>query len=208
MPFCCFSRIIPHLLTCGGHTCGEHTCGGQVAHRVSFLPTSRTHAAGSGCRPTHGLCFPGQGESPRLRWAIRAPGLWLHLSRARTRACTGQVVHRVFFLPASRTHARLRRASRAPCLCSTFEPRTHAVLSGCKPTHGSCFSGRGKSPGASPTHRNARKAELCSLAFQAFPLSAGGLRPKGPLKPASSQKKGEISERVQTSPFAQKRLKS
>ena len=59
-----------------------------------------------------------------------------------------------------------------------------------------------------PTHRNARKAELCSLAFRAFPLPAGGLRPKGRTKPASSQKKGLISERAQASPFAQKRLKS
>ena len=38
-------------------------CAGQVALRVSCLPVSRTHAAGSGCKPTHGSCFPGQRES-------------------------------------------------------------------------------------------------------------------------------------------------
>ena len=63
---------MPPTLTCGEHTCGGHTCGGQNAHRVFFFPASRTHAAGSGCGPTPGSCFPGQGESPRLRRASRA----------------------------------------------------------------------------------------------------------------------------------------
>ena len=119
---------------------------------------------------------------------------------ARPRGCAGQfahtcgeqVAHRVFFFPAS---------------------RTHAVVSGCRLMPGFCFPGQGKTwllfpaPGRkpagqkpapniheyvkrgatrSPTHRNARKAELCSLAFRAFPMPAGGLRPKGPRKPASS----------------------
>ena len=50
------------------------------------------------------------------------------------------------------------------------------------------------------TFPNAQKRSkswsFAPLAFQAFPLSAGGLRPKGPLKPASSQKKGLIDLRA------------
>ena len=133
-------------------------------------------------------------------------------------AAARKAVHPVISLPA-----RLRRASRAPCLC--FRPVSHArdcfqvrararlLFSQTSRDPVSCSLRRGgnppgESPGASPTHRNARKAELCSLAFRAFPLSAGGLRPERPRKPASSERKGEIDERAQASPFAQKRLKS
>ena len=226
----------------------------------------------SGCRPALSFCFPGQGESPRLRrasrahlrWAIRAPCLWLcpashargwfHVqararllfSRADRKPAAAPSKSRTpavsnsrslsFSSPTSRTHAAafgvqartkllFSRAGRKPAAAPS-KSRTPAVgnsrslsfssprlartrlLSGCRPALSFCSPRQteilapvpcsreetqpSESPGASPTHRNARKAELCSLAFRAFPLSAGGLRPEGPCKPASSEKKGEI----------------
>ena len=115
---------------------------------------------------------------------------------------------------------RLRRARRVPCLCQhsashardCFRVRARAELlfsqTSRKPV--SCSLRRGGNlPGTNfheyakrgaertPTHRNARKAELCSLAFRAFPLSAGGLRPNGRLSRPAARKRGEISERAQ-----------
>ena len=80
---------------------------------------------------------------------------------------------------------------------SAFEPRTHAVLSGCVPALSSCFPGQGESPGASPTHRSARKAELCSFGFSGVSLICQRFAARRAAKPASSQKKGEIGERAQ-----------
>ena len=124
------------------------------------------------------------------------------MSKSRTCAghtCGGQVAH----APSRRRAVcvgRLVTRDAASCAADARKAvhpvfffaasRTHAVDFGCAPAHGSCFPGQGKSPGASPTHRNARKAELCSLAFRAFPMPAGDLRPERPRKPASSQKKG------------------
>ena len=131
-------------------------------------------------------------------------------------AAARKAVHPVISLPA-----RLRRASRAPCLC--FRPVSHArapaastlavsksravslsspclartrLFSSARPRTASVFpnkqgsrllfSAAGRKPAGrkpapnfheyakrgakrTPTHRNARKAELCSLAFRAFP---------------------------------------
>ena len=157
-------------------------CGEQVAHRVYGCAQSRTHAIGFRCVPAHDFCFPGQGESPRLRRASRAPCLWLR--------------------PASHARCCFRVRARAWLLFS----RAGRKLSFCSLQLGE--NPPGESPGASPEHRNARKAELCSFGFSGVSPPAGDLRPKGPRKPASSEKKGEIGKRAQASSFAQKRLKS
>ena len=189
----------------------------------------------AGRKPAPAPSTPAVGKSRTV--SISSPRL------ARTRGCAGQVALRVSFLPVSRTHARLRRASRAPCL---FLPRvSHAraaapgksrtvslsspclartrLVPGAGPHRASVFPGgekahllfpaAGRKPAVrkpvpnfheyvkrgatrSPTHRNARKAELCSLAFQTFPLSAGGLRPEGPLsRPAARKRRRAASGR-------------
>ena len=196
------------------------TCGGQFAHRVSFFSASRTHAAGSGCKPNAGLLFsragrnptscslrpggnpPGKspGASPTHRNARKAGALLLWLFG---RTCGGQFAHRVSFFPAS---------------------RTHAAGSGGKPTHGSCFPGRGeilppvpcgreetrraKAPAHPQRTETLEKAELCSLVFSSVSLISRRIAARRAVKPASSEKKGVSSLRAQASPFAQKRLKS
>ena len=90
--------------------CAGHTCGGQVARlrrasrapclflphvshaRVWFRVWAHTGLLFSRAGRKPGFCSLRPGKSPHLRWASRAPGL---------------------FFPASRTHARLRQASRA-----------------------------------------------------------------------------------------------
>ena len=166
------------------------TCGGQVAHRVSFFPVSRTHAAGSGCAPTPGSCFPGQGESPRLRRASRAPCLCLR--------------------PAPHARAPAVGNSRT-VFVAAFGPRTPAVLSGCKPTLSFYFPGRGESPppvpcGGEKTRRakaparpqrteTLEKLSSAPWLFKRFPCQPAvcGRRPR---KPASSAGKGEIGRRA------------
>ena len=142
---------------------------------------------------------------PAKRSALFVPALILARPRGcGGHTCGGQFAHRV---------------------CVFAQPRTHAVHSKCAPAHGFCFPGQGESltsvpcgrggnlpsksprqtsmntqnvgPPVPPTHRNARKAELCSLAFRAFPRQPAVCGPKGRTKPASSQKKGEIGERAQ-----------
>ena len=151
------------------------------------------------------------GQFARLRRAIRAPCLCFLPARARTRGCAGQIAHRV---------------------CISALPRTHAVLSGCAPAHGFCFPGQAESlhscslrPGENPpgetfheyakrgakrtpTHRNARKAELCSFGFSGVSLVSRRFAARRAVKPASSERKGVTGRRAQASPFAQKRLKS
>ena len=63
-------------------------------------------------------------------------------------------------------------------------------------------------PNVPPRTETPEKLSSAPLAFRAFPMSAGELRPEGPLKPASSEKKGVTGRRAQAFPFAQKRLKS
>ena len=139
------------------------TCGEQFAHRVCVFAQPRTHAAGSGCGPTPGFCFPGRGESPRLRrahlrWASRAPCLFLpRVSHARgwfrVRAHTGLLFSRAGRKPTSCSlrpgkSPRLRRASRAAApgksrsvsLSSPCLARTRLVPGAC-PHRASVFPG-------------------------------------------------------------------
>ena len=224
-----FSQI-PH--TCAAAPGKSRTCGEQVAHPVFFFPVPRTHAVLSECGPAHGSCFLGQAESLAPVLCAReetpgqrpAPNFHEYAKRGAERSPTHRnarkaelwsLAFRAFPMPAgglrpegplSRPAARLRRASRAPCLCfrpvshahGCFQVRAHAGLlfsqTGKKPNSCSLRPGRksaGQKPAPNfhkyakrgakrtPTHRNARKAELCSLAFRAFPMPAGGLRPKG-----------------------------
>ena len=137
----------------------------------------------------------------------------------RLRACGGQFAPPVCAFAQPRTHAVLFGCKPTPGFCACGEQdahrvfffsasRTHAAGSGCAPMLSFCFPGRGKSSGASPEHRNARKAELCSFGFSGVSLISRRFAARRAAKPASSQKKGEISERAQASSFAQKRLKS
>ena len=87
---------------------------------------------------------------------------------------------------------------------------------------GSCFPSRGeiqppipcgreetrraKAPARPPRTETLEKLSFAPWLFKRFPVSRR-FAAEWPLKPASSQKKGEISKRVQTSPFAQKRSK-
>ena len=63
-----------------------------------------------------------------------------------SRGCAGQVAHRAFFFPASRTPAHLRRASRAPCLCLHLSRARPRLVPCACPTPGFCFPRQGKSP--------------------------------------------------------------
>ena len=187
---------------------GSCTCGGQVARlrRAShapclFLPrVSHARAPAAGKSRSGFVSLPNRARTRFFPGACsRTAPVFPGGEKARAcggHTCGGQV-------------ARLRRASRAPCL---FLPRVshargffrvwaHAGLlfpqAGRNPTSCSLRPGGnppGKSPGASPTHRNARKAELCSLAFRAFPLSAGGLRPEGPLSRPAARGRGRSAK--------------
>ena len=142
-------------------------------------PLKPASSAGKGGEQPQGAGVPLRTET--LEKLSSAPGLF-------KRGCAGQVAHRVSFLPAS---------------------RTHAVLFGCKPTPGFCFPRQGKSSGASPTHRNARKAGALLLwLFGRFPYQPAVCGPKGRLSRPAARGKGVSSLRAQASPFAQKRLKS
>ena len=99
-------------------------CAGQVAHRVFFFPASRTPAAGSVCVPHAGLLFSRAGKKPAPAAGTPAVG--------NSRGCAGQVAHRVFFFPAS---------------------RTPAAGSGCAPTLSFYFPGQGESPPPVPCGR-------------------------------------------------------
>ena len=168
--------------------------------RTVFVPSpslARTRLFRGG-NPRRASVFPGREKA-------RACGeQFAHAPSRRRAVCNGRLVTRVAacnasaackavcpvcFFPASRTPAHLRWASRAPCLFllraaharSWFRVRARAEL---------LFFQAEKSPGASPTHRNARKAELCSFGFSGVSPASRRFAAEGPLKPASSQKKG------------------
>ena len=164
---------------CAGRLVTRAAAHSASAARKSVRPVclfaqSRTPAAAPGKSRTVSL------SSPRLARTRLVPGVGPHRApvfpgREKARGCAGQFAHRVCVFAQPRTHAHLRWASRAPGLClrpapharaaavsktrtvfvAAFGPRTPAVLSGCKPTLSFYFPGRGKSPGASPTHGNA-----------------------------------------------------
>ncbi len=131
-----------------------------------------------------------------------------------SRTCVEQVAHRV---------------------CSFAQPRPHAAGFGCGPNAGLLFSWAGKKlsfcslrpggslPGKSPrqTSMNTQnvgppvpqltetpeKLSFAPWLFGRFPASRR-FAARRAVKPASNEKEGESGERVQASPFAQKRLKS
>ena len=87
-------------------------------------------------RPGAGLSAPA-GSSPAMQLVVcRLPTKRFALSASSPRGCAGQAALRVCFFAQPRTHARLRRASRAPglFLCPTahargwFRVRAHAWL--------------------------------------------------------------------------------
>ena len=123
-------------------------------------PLKPASSAGKGGEQPQGAGVPLRTET--LEKLSSAPGLF-------KRGCAGQVAHRVSFLPAS---------------------RTHAVLFGCKPTPGFCFPRQGKSSGASPTHRNARKAGALLLwLFGRFPCQPAVCGPKGRVSRPAARKR-------------------
>ena len=157
-------------------------CAGQIAHPVFFFPASRTHVVLSKCVPTHGFCFPGQGKSPRLRRAIRAPGLCLHLSRARGS----------FWVQA---HAELlfSQAGRKPGFCSLQPGKSPRQISDLKRiTWGHPF------PNA---QKRSKKLSSAPWFFRAFPSSAGELRPEGPLSRPAARKRGRSAKGCRRPPL-------
>ena len=132
----------------------------------------RTHAVVSGCEPAHGFCFPGQAGAQLL---FPAAGRKPAPAAGKSRGCAGQI---------------------ASLVCAFAQPRTHAVLSGCVPTHGSCFPGQGgnlvsvlcswektrraKAPAHPQSTETPEKLSSAPLAFRAFPLPAGLVRPERP----------------------------
>ena len=118
----------------------------------------------------------------------------------------------------SQTGKGEREKEKAAHPVSSFaQSRTPAIDFGRRPALSFCFPGQGKclvsvpcgmeetrrakAPARPLTHRNARKAELCSLAFRAFPLSAGGLRPKGPLSRPAARKRGRSAKGCRRPPL-------
>ena len=121
-------------------------------------PAGRKQSHGRGqarkfpSRPERQMKRSLRGKKPnRKRRKIRGK------SPAHPRACGGhtcgeQDAHRVFFFPASRTHAAVSGCApaRGSCTCGEQDAhrvfffsasRTHAAVSGCAPTHGSCTCG-------------------------------------------------------------------
>ena len=92
-------------------------------------------------------------------------------------------------------HLRACGGQFAHLVCSFAQLRMHAVLSGCKPTLSFCFpkqagipspvlcggeeTRRAKAPAHPPHTETPEKLSFAPLAFRAFPMPAGGLRPKG-----------------------------
>ena len=180
----------------------------------------------AGRKPTS--CSLRPGKSPRLRRASRAPCLFLpHVSHARG-SFRVQAHAELLFSRAGRNPAPAVSKSRTVSLSSPRLARTR-FFPGVGPHRASVFPGKQKShllfpaPGRkpapnfheyvkrgakrSPTHRNARKAGALLLGFSSVSLTCRRFAAEWPRKPASSQTKGKISKRVQTSPFAQKRSK-
>ena len=135
-------------------------------------------------------CLRRQARHPRCSSVVRRP---LAPAVSKTRGCAEQFAHHVCTCTQSRTHAaRFRVCARAWASCFPGQAGSLAPVP--------CGQEQKPAPNfheyvkrgvkRSPTHRNARKAELCSLAFRAFPLSAGGLRPKGPLSRPAARERG------------------
>ena len=114
-------------------------CAGHITHPVCAFSQPRTHAAFFECapavsktrtrRPGAGPFFQ-TGASPALQLVMQRPPAKRFAqfmpapAVSKSRACGEQVAHRVCAFSQPRTHARLRRASRAPCLCLC--PASHA----------------------------------------------------------------------------------
>ena len=115
-----FSPFPSHLRGCAGHVTHRVCCLCPAAHaRGCFRVRTRTRLllAGALRKP---FCIVLM--IPRLCRASRAaaPGNSRTPAVSKSRACGEQVAHRVFFFPVS---------------------RTHAVVSGCAPSHGFCWPG-------------------------------------------------------------------
>ena len=154
------------------------------------------------------------GQFARLRRAIHAPCLCFRpaaharapaVSKSRTLFFSSPRLARTWFFPS----AGSRRASVFPS-----RQKAHLLF----PAAGRKPAGQKPAPnfheyakrGAkrTPTHRNARKAELCSFGFSGVSLISRRFAARRAVKPASSAEEGKIGRRAQASPFAQKRLKS
>ena len=271
------------ITTCTPAVSNSRGCAEQVAHPVCSFAQPRTHAAGSGCAPTHGSCFPG-GEKARacgeqvarLRRASRAPaagksrtGFVPAPSRARTRLVPGARLRRAhlrwasraaapsksrtvsfssprlartrlvpgvgphrasvfpgrekawFLFPAagqkptpavgkSRTGSFLPRVShaRAPAasksrgcagqvahrVCACAQPRTHAAVSECVPTHGSCFPGGEKAPARPPRTETLEKLSFAPWLFKRFPCQPAVCGPKGRVSRPAARKRGRSAK--------------
>ena len=174
----------------------------NALHNPPAAGNSRTRRPGAGLSAQAAL-------SPAMQPVVRRPPAkrfalpLFSPSLTRPRGCTGQVAHRV---------------------CACAQPRTHAVPSGRGPALSFCFPKQGESPAHVPCAREEtrrakapahpprtetlEKAELCSLPFQAFPLSAGGLRPNGRLSRPAARKRGRSAKGCRRPPLHRNARKS
>ena len=161
------------------------TCGEQFAHAPSrrravcagrLVTRAAAHSASAARKSVRPVCLFAQSRAPaHLRWAIRAPCLWL--------------------CPAPHARAAAPGKSRT-VFVAAFGPRTHAVGSEWRPTLSFYFpeqtespppvpcgreeTRRAKAPARPPRTETLEKAELCSFGFfERFPYLPAVCGPKG-----------------------------
>ena len=158
------------------------------------------------------------GQFARLRRASRAPGLFLCPTAHARGFFQVWALRRAPVFPGRKKpdpcslwpggNPRLRRASRAPCLCLHSTAHARSCFRVCARAE-LLFSQAGRKPRRIPHAQKRPKSwSFAPLAFWAFPLSAGGLRPEGPLSRPAARKRGRSAKGRRRSPYAQKRLKS
>ena len=174
--------------------CAGHTCGGQFAHAPSrrravcngrLVTRVAACNASAACKAVRSVCF----FPAHLRWAIHAPCF-----------CLRQASHaRGFFRVQAHAGLLFSRAGQKPVSCSLRQGESPPQTS---------INEKNVGPNVPQRTETLEKLELCSFGFLGVSLISRRFAARRAAKPASSQKKGEISERAQASPFAQKRLKS
>ena len=160
--------------------CAGHTCGGQFAHAPSrrravcngrLVTRVAACNASAACKAVRSVCF----FPAHLRWAIHAPCF-----------CLRQASHaRGFFRVQAHAGLLFSWAGKKPVSCSLRQGESPPQTS---------INEKNVGPNVPQRTETPEKLELCSLAFRAFPLSAGGLRPEGPLSRPAARKRGRSAK--------------
>ena len=103
----------------------------------------------------------------------------------------------------------VRRMPAKRCTLSFSSPRLARtrLISGARPRTAPVFPDRGKAPARPPRTETPEKLSFAPWLFGRFPCQPAICGLKGRVSRPAARKRGEISERVQASPFAQKRSK-